>query len=351
VRFNERIRLAGRIVEPDTLCRMLEEAERVNAGQEITFFEVTTAAAYLAFADVPADVLLLETGLGGRLDATNVIDAPRLTAITPISHDHHQFLGHTLAEIAFEKAGILKPGVAAVLGPQPPEAAEVIARRAAEIDAPLVRHGLDWRVAAREGGLDYSSRLGSRQLPLPGLAGTFQVENAGLAVACLERLDGFRLDAEAIARGLVEVDWPARMQPLTRGPLLALAPPGAEVWLDGGHNAGAGEVVAETLAGWPERPLHMIFAMLESKDPDGYLAPFAKLKPRLHTLPVDGHACFPADALAAIAGRHGIHAFAAESAAAAMAAVAAESAGRMPPPRILICGSLYLAGGVLAENG
>jgi dihydrofolate synthase/folylpolyglutamate synthase len=352
VRFNERIRLAGRIVEPDTLCRMLEEAERVNAGQEITFFEVTTAAAYLAFADVPADVLLLETGLGGRLDATNVIDAPRLTAITPISHDHHQFLGRTLAGIAFEKAGILKPGVPAVLSPQPPEAMDVVARRAAEIGAPLVRHGADWRIAAEGAGLVYRSALAERHLPRPALAGTFQIENAGLAVACLERLEGFALDDVAIARGLEEVEWPARMQPLSEGPLVRLAPPGAQVWLDGGHNPGAGQVVAETLAGWPKRPLHMVFAMLDSKDPEGYLAPFLPLRPKLVTVPVPGsHASIAPERLAALAEGLGLEAEAAMDPTTAMARIAAESGRRTPPPRILICGSLYLAGAVLAENG
>jgi len=351
VRFNERIRLAGETISPAYLCRVLEETERANAGQEITFFEVTTAAAFLAFAETPADILLLETGLGGRLDATNVVERPLLTAITPISHDHHQFLGHELDGIAFEKAGILKPGVAAVLGPQPDEAAAVIVRRAAEVGAPLLRHGADWQIAAEGAGLVYRSRLGERHLPRPALAGTFQIENAGLAVACLERLDGFALDAGAIARGLEEVEWPARMQPLTEGPLVALAPPGAQIWLDGGHNPGAGQVVAETLAGWPKRPLHMVVAMLDSKDPEGYLSPFVPLRPKLVTVPVPGsHASIEPERLAEVAEGLGLEAEAAMDPATAMARIAAESGRRAPPPRILICGSLYLAGEVLAEN-
>jgi dihydrofolate synthase / folylpolyglutamate synthase len=351
VRFNERIRLAGEVISPALLCQVLEETERANAEQEITFFEVTTAAAFLAFAETPADILLLETGLGGRLDATNVIERPLLTAITPISYDHQQFLGHELGGIALEKAGILKSGVVGVLGPQPEAAAEVIAGRAAEIGAPLMKHGPDWQIAAEGAGLVYRSALAERRLPRPGLAGTFQIENAGLAVACLERLYGFRLDDDAIARGLIEVEWPARMQPLSSGPLVRLAPPGAQVWLDGGHNPGAGQVVAETLAGWPKRPLHMIFAMLDSKDPEGYLAPFRPLDPKLVTVPVPGsHASIAPERLVQVAEELGLEAEAATDPATAMARIAAESGRLAPPPRILICGSLYLAGEVLAEN-
>jgi len=352
VRFNERIRLAGRLIDDATLLTLLDEIERANAGQPITFFEATTAAALLAFAAVPADVLLLETGLGGRLDATNVVERPLLTAITPVSHDHQQFLGHDLAGIAAEKAGILKPGVTAVLGPQPEPAARAIAERAAALGAPLVLHGRDWSATVDDGALVFASGLGRRRLPSPGLAGSFQASNAGLAVACLERLEGLPLSAGALARGLAEIDWPARLQPLRRGPLVDLAPPGSELWLDGGHNPGAGVALAESLEAWPQRSLHLVFGMLDSKDPHGFLAPLARLRPQIVSVPIGGgQACISADTAEAVCRRLDLPFAAAESPAQALSRIAAQAAGRVPAPRILICGSLYLAGEVLAENG
>src|SRR5947208_1337665 len=237
VRFHERIRLAGQLIKEDSLLALLEECERANAGAPITFFEITTAAAFLAFARVPADIVLLETGLGGRLDTTNVVRHPAVAAITPVSLDHQAFLGDTVAAIAGEKAGILKPGVPAVIGPQPDDAAGVIEARAAAIGAPLYRWQKEWRCDPQPppaaGGMRYEGGRWRLDLPLPALAGLHQTANAGTAIACLEQLSGFSLPASAISDGLRHIDWPARLQRLTRGPLVAMLPAGSELWLDG----------------------------------------------------------------------------------------------------------------------
>jgi dihydrofolate synthase / folylpolyglutamate synthase len=248
VRFHERIRIAGALIDEDALLAALDECERANRGAPITFFEITTAAAFLAFARAPADIVLLETGLGGRLDATNVIRHPATTAITPISLDHQAFLGDTIAAIAGEKAGILKQGAPAVIGPQPDEAAAVIESRALAIGAPLYRWHREWRCEAFGPGMRYEGEKWRLDLPPSSLPGAHQIGNAGIALACLERLDGFSLSQEALAAGLRRIDWPARMQRLTRGPLAEILPPGWEAWLDGGHNPGAGQVLAGTVA-------------------------------------------------------------------------------------------------------
>jgi dihydrofolate synthase/folylpolyglutamate synthase len=350
VRFNERIRLAGRLIEEEALTGLLEECERANGGEPITFFEITTAAAFLAFERAPADLLLLETGLGGRLDATNVIDRPLATAITSVSYDHMQFLGDTLAAIAGEKAGILKAGVPAAIGPQPPEAAAAIQARAATIGAPLHRFGAEWHVAPERDGLLYRGRAGARRLPQPNLPGRHQIDNAGVALACLELMGpSFALtDAEASA-GLRHADWPARLQRLTRGPLPAMLPPGSELWLDGGHNRAAGEVLADMAKGWRDRPLHLVFGMLDTKEPREFLRPLAPLVRSLIAVPIPGeHASLTAAQAAEHARAVGIPAEDAPGVEAAVAALARAATG---PCRILICGSLYLAGSVLAENG
>ena len=255
VRFHERIRLAGRLIEEEALIALLEECERANSGAPITYFEITTAAAFLAFARTPADVVLLETGLGGRLDATNVVRRPAVTAITPISLDHQAFLGDTIAQIAGEKAGILKPGAPAVIGPQPKEAEAVIEARAVELGAPLSRWQREWRCIADGAGMRFTGEQWRLDLPMPSLPGAHQIANAGTAIACLEQLRALPLPPEAVASGLRRIEWPARLQRLTRGPLVELMPPGWELWLDGGHNPGAGAVLAEFVAGWHDRPL------------------------------------------------------------------------------------------------
>jgi dihydrofolate synthase / folylpolyglutamate synthase len=349
VRFNERIRLNGRLIGDSALLELLEECEAANRGRPITYFEITTAAAFLAFARTAADILLIETGLGGRFDATNVIAHPAVTAITPISLDHQQFLGDTVAAIAGEKAGILKPGCPAVLSPQSPDAAAVIAARAAVLGAPLFRSGAEWRVArAAAGGLRYEGRRWpALDLPAPGLLGRHQYDNAGTALACLDCLDGFTLPPEALARGLRQVEWPARLEHLREGALAAVMPAGSELWLDGGHNPAGGEVLAAMAREWQDRPLQLVFGMLRGHDAAGFLRPLAPHVAGLEAVAVPGEATTrTADEAAAIAGALGIPAAPHDSIAEAIAAAAAGA----PKGRVLICGSLYLAGRVLAEN-
>ncbi len=348
VRFHERIRLAGRLIEEDQLVELLEECERANKGAPITYFEITTAAAFLVFARTPADFVLLETGLGGRLDATNVVRHPAATAITPISHDHQAFLGDTIAAIAGEKAGILKPGSPAIIGPQLPEAAAVFDARAVELGAPLFRFGREWRCAAGNGGMRYEGLRWQFDLPLPSLPGAHQIGNSGIAIACLEQLQGLDISREAIAHGLRHIDWPARMQRLSRGPLVEMLRPGWELWLDGGHNPGAGEVLAAAVAGWRDRPLYLVVGMLNTKDAGGFLAPLAKHARALWAVTIPGEQNpLPASAIAAAARSVGLPAEEATSVAAALAAIIADEP---TPARVLICGSLHLAGTVLADN-
>lgn len=348
VRFHERIRVAGNtIAEPD-LAALLVECESANGGVPITFFEITTVAALLAFARMAADYTLLEVGLGGRLDATNVVDKPRLTIITPVSVDHQQYLGETLAEIAGEKAGILKPGVPCIVGPQPEAALDVITARAATVGAPLKMYGEDWLVRTEHGRLVYQDEECLLDLDPPRLAGAHQVSNAGIAVAALRALGLGQTAAEAALR---DAAWPARMQRLSRGPLAEALPPTAELWLDGGHNPAAGEALAAILDEWRARaplPVHLIVGMLETKAAADFLRPLAPRAASLSTVTIPGaQASYPAEALAAIAEGIGARARAAGSVDAAIARLATEAAA---PFRVLICGSLYLAGHVLAAN-
>ena len=349
VRFNERILLDGAPIADDRLAACLERCEAANAGLPVTFFEITTAAAFLAFLERPADWVLLETGLGGRLDATNVV-TPRLCLIAPVSMDHESYLGGTLPEIAAEKAGILKPGVPAVVGPQRPGALAVIRARAAEIGAPLAVHGRDWDVGATADGLVVEAGGRRLELPRPALAGTHQIANAGLAVAAALQLGETGPGDAAAERGLREARWPARLQRLAAGPLLARLPPGTTVWLDGGHNPAAGEVLAESLPGLVRgRALHLVVGMLSTKDLARFLAPLLPLAASLRCVPVPGEPLLgrdPADS-AATARRMGARASAAGSVAEALAAIAAAEAG---PCDILVCGSLHLAGAVLRDH-
>jgi len=347
VRFHERIRLAGRLIEEDALIALLEECERAHGDAPITFFEITTAAAFLAFSRTPADIALLEVGLGGRLDATNVVRRPAVSAITPISLDHQAFLGDTIAAIAGEKAGILKPAVTAVIAPQPREAAAVVEARAAAVGAPLFRAGREWRCYRSDGGMRYAGERWDFELPLPALIGGHQIINAGTAIACLERLVGFSLGREAIASGLQRIDWPARLQLLRRGPLVDAAPADWELWLDGGHNPAAGEVLADVVAGWRDRPLYLVVGMMNTKDAAGFIAPLARHAQSLTAVTIPGQKnALPAEAIAGAAASVGIPA---STAASVLAAV--EEIGRHGGSgRVLICGSLYFAGKVLAEN-
>jgi dihydrofolate synthase/folylpolyglutamate synthase len=347
VRFHERIRLAGKLIEEEALIALLEECERVNGGTPITYFEITSAAAFLAFARTPADVVLLETGLGGRLDATNVVFRPAVTAITPISLDHQAFLGDTIAQIAGEKAGILKPGVPAVIGPQLEDAEAVIEARAVGLGAPLSRWQHEWRCAATDAGMRFAGGRWRLDLPISSLPGAHQIANAGVAIACLEQLTSLPLSPEAVAAGFRRIEWPARLQRLTRGPLVELMPSGWELWLDGGHNPGAGAVLADFVAGWRDRPLFLVVGMLNTKDSAGFLGPLAPHAKALAAVTIPGEQNpLPAEAIATAAGTVGINASTASSVDAALARFMLDSTSG----RVLICGSLHLAGTVLAQN-
>ena len=351
VRFNERIALAGpngaQPIDEDALASLLARVEQVNAGQPITFFEITTAAAFLAFAENPADFLLLEVGLGGRLDTTNVVAKPALTVITPISMDHADKLGDTVQKIAVEKAGIMKRGVACVTARQTPQVDEVLEAEAGRHRARLIRWGEHFDAFAQRGRLVFQREDRLLDLPMPALIGPHQIVNAGTSIAAALELG---LDERAIAAGLAGARWPARMQLLGRGALTQDLRPDCELWLDGGHNPAAGEVLARTLADLEERsprPLALIVGMMGQKDAAGFLQPFVGLARQVVTVPVPGAHMPPVDpdVLADIARKVGHNATAAEGVAEALGIAAGTTDG---PLRILICGSLYLAGHVLA---
>ncbi|CUH65265.1 Folylpolyglutamate synthase [Thalassovita gelatinovora] len=344
VRFHERIRLAGDLISEPDLTEVLEECYRANGGHDITYFEITTCAALLAMARIPADYTLLEVGLGGRLDATNVIEKPALTIVTPVSIDHEQFLGDTLAKIAGEKAGIIKRGVPCVVGPQTDEAMDVIEATAARLGAPLIASGQHWHAFEDRDRLVFQDESGLLDLPLPNLPGAHQIQNAGAALAALRHL---RMGDAAYEAAVTKADWPARMQRLKSGPLVEIAP-SVELWLDGGHNPAAGQALAAHLAHLPLRETHLICGMLNTKDIAGYLSPMAPHVASLTAVSIPKEAnTLPADVTAASAAQAGIPAEVAGSVRDAVQAIAAHS----PNARILICGSLYLAGSVLRENG
>lgn len=351
--FHERIRVAGKLIDEDDLADILEECERINGGVPITYFEITTAAALLAFARIPADYCILEVGLGGRLDATNVIDAPELCVITPVSLDHQQYLGDTLAEIAGEKAGILKPGVPAVIAPQEDEALDVIAARARRLNAPLHVADADWSVRVEGNGFTFQYEDGLADLPAPALPGAHQFDNAGAAAMALTLLG--HGDVSVLTAAMRNVEWPARMQRLRHGPIIDAAPEGSEIWLDGGHNPAAGVMLARMVADFEERspkPLHLICGMLNTKDPAGYLEPFHGLARRVYCVSIPGEqATLSGEALADHAEDTGLDALPVDSVADAIRLIAGEENTDLEPPRILICGSLYLAGRILRENG
>jgi dihydrofolate synthase/folylpolyglutamate synthase len=343
-RFHERIRLAGELISEDHLTQMLEECYAANDGANITYFEITTCAAFVAFARSPADFTLLEVGLGGRLDATNVVAKPALCIITPVSMDHEQYLGDTIAKIAGEKAGILKRGVTCVVGPQTDEGLEAIEAIAARVGAPLLIHGQHWHIAREGDRMVYQDENGLLDLPLPNLPGAHQIQNAGAALAALRYLVQPDVTYEA---AVSRAYWPARMQRLRQGPLVDLAPQ-VELWLDGGHNPSAGEAIGAHLATLPQRPTHLICGMLNTKDIGGYLRPMAPHAVSLHAVDIpDTPATLSAQETAQAATEAGIAATVAPSVADALAAIAADD----PQARVLICGSLYLAGGVLRDNG
>jgi dihydrofolate synthase/folylpolyglutamate synthase len=345
-RFHERIRLAGTLISEADLTALLDECYAKNGADDITYFEITTCAALLAFARTPADFTLLEVGLGGRLDATNVIDRPELTIITPVSMDHEAFLGTTIAAIAGEKAGIIKRGVPCIIGPQSESGIDVMEARAAQCGAPVLAYGQHWHSGPERDGMIYQDELGLLDLPLPILPGLHQIQNAGIALAALRHLG---CDEAACTAGLTQAVWPARMQRLRSGPLANLAnASGAELWLDGGHNPAAGAALALVLRSLPKRPTHMICGMLNTKDVDGYLAPLAEVAISLTGVSIPGEAnTLPADQTAQAARHVGLAGRTADTVTEALQAILADD----PHARVLICGSLYLAGAVLRENG
>ena len=352
VTFNERIRLAGALIGDDFLVDVLDRCEQANDGAAITYFEVTTAAAFLAFAEQPADVLLMEVGLGGRLDATNVTARPEATAVTRISMDHMQFLGDTITSIAREKAGIMKPGVPAVIGPQADTAVlSTLLSIGADVGAELLVHDREWTYEITDDGFVLFSPSGVLNMPAPLLPGSHQIANAATALMCLKQMEAFPLVPHALFHGLRTVDWPARLQRLTRGPLAEIAPQGWELWLDGGHNDSAGEALADWLALQEPRPTYLIVGMLNSKTPESFLAPLADHVREGWAIDIPGEpASLDAQSIVRHAHAAGIAVFtAADSPAAALAELAQQRHGS--PARVLICGSLYLAGHILGSNG
>jgi dihydrofolate synthase / folylpolyglutamate synthase len=353
VRYNERIRLAGTLVTDAQLADAFARCEAANGSHVITIWELMTAAAFLLFAEHPADVLLLEVGLGGRFDATNVIDRPAASVITPVSLDHMEFLGDTIAKIAFEKAGILKRGSPAIFASQTLEATAVLEAQARRIGAgPVLIGDQDFQAYEENGRLIYQDSAGLLDLPLPRLPGRHQHINAGTAIATLRSVFGDQMSVQAISKGLTTVDWPARLQRLT-GQTLALAPKGAEVWLDGGHNQDGGRVLSAAMADLEEknpRPLVMIVGMLATKDASAFLRCFEGLAQTLYAIGISGQeAARTARDVADHAGAAGLKAQTASSLTEALAAISGKAWDT--PPRILITGSLYLAGEVLAFDG
>jgi dihydrofolate synthase / folylpolyglutamate synthase len=341
VRFNERIRVAGKLIEDEQLSRLLTEVLDVSEGIEPSFFEVATAVAILAFARTPADACILEVGLGGRLDSTNVIDKPLVTGIANLALDHQQFLGHGLTDIAAEKAGIAKAGVPLITQLYPPAAATRVGDIAHEKRAPWLPRGGVWDAIAQTGKLRYRDEQGTLDLPLPRLRGRHQALNAALAVAMLRHQDVLRVPASALSAAMGWADWPARLQHLTPGPLVK----DREVWLDGGHNPSA----ARQIASWAKhaftdgKPLHLIFASLATKDPAGMLEPFVGIAAHVHTVPIGSHASFAPTELKEVAVGLGFPAEAYDNVEDALAAIPHDA-------RVLIFGSLYLAGEILAAN-
>ncbi len=347
VKFHERIRVAGELISETNLSALLEECEVANAGEAITFFEITTAAAFLAFARTPADYLLLEVGLGGRLDATNVTPPPVACCITSLGLDHQQFLGDTLDLIAREKAGIIKRGVPCVIGAMPAEARDAIEAVADAVKAPLSISGQDWDAYVQHGRMVFQDGNGLLDVPLPALPGPHQIANAGTAIAVLRAIKDERITEAHIGHGLKSVSWPARLQRLKGGALSTLLDDQSELWLDGGHNADAGVVLAEALKAMPERPLVIIWGMLNTKDATQFFRPLAARADHVVTLSIPNEVnAIPAEQLAETVRNLGTPA----STASDVTNAVRQASSLKPAARILICGSLYLAGHVLAAE-
>jgi dihydrofolate synthase/folylpolyglutamate synthase len=355
-RFHERIRLSGKLIDEDELSALLEECEQKNQGDPITFFEITTAAAMLAFTRHKADAVILEVGLGGRHDATNVIARPAATIITPVDYDHQSYLGSTLTEIAGEKAGIIKKNITCIVGPQNDEAMKVIEDQADDMHAPLSIWGQDFMAHEEHRRMVYQDESGLMDLPMPKLAGAHQIINAATAIAALRKIPDFRIADRAIEDGLMTVEWPARLQRLTRGPLVGISPKGSEIWLDGAHNPHGARALAHAIADLEDRnprPLYMICGMLQTKDAQAFFSTFRGLARNVITVAIPGDAASQgAGQLYDAATAAGLDAHPAPSIEDAILQIEgrAELSGEKTAPRILICGSLHLAGVVLREN-
>ena len=347
VRYNERIRLGGRLIEDEELQRFLKICTRVNQGRPITFFEITTAAAFLAFSQTPADICLIETGLGGRLDATNLIKWPEVSILTPISIDHEFYLGQGIKRIAKEKAGILKRGRPAIVSKQRPESSRVLERAARKIGAPLWRYGCEWQVSHRKFGSVFQSLSSRRLLPLPGLLGLHQRDNAAVAVAALDLLDRFPVSASAVRQGICRVKWPARFQVLGPGSLKKLVGQSTNIWVDGGHNASAGEALADAIRlNFGGDPVRIILGMLQTKSPAEFIAPLLPCIEKVYPITLDAEAGLTEAALATQLREAGAPVLCSGSLEAAV-----QHAGAEGVKNIVVCGSLYLAGQVLSMNG
>jgi dihydrofolate synthase/folylpolyglutamate synthase len=346
IRFNERIRVAGRLIDDDPLARLLTEVLDSSEGIEPSFFEVATAVALLAFARTPADACILEVGLGGRLDATNVVERPAVTGIASLALDHQQFLGNRLADIAAEKAGIAKRGVPLVTQLYPPQIGSRISEVARDKGAIWFPRGTAWEAGVRRGKLHYRDEHGALELPLPRLPGRHQAMNAALAVAMIRHQRSLDVPESALRSAMARVEWPARMQKFTNGRLTRLLPARSELWVDGGHNPSAARAIAELiqLRFDDDLPLVLVFASLGSKNPKATLSPFRGLAALVLTLPVRDHESRDPHELARLAQSLGFRAQAHDHIARALAAIAV-------PTRVLVFGSLYLAGEVLAANG
>ena len=353
VSFTERIVVSGREISKTYLEEVLIECENANEGKNITFFEITTAAALLAFSRNPADLLLLEVGLGGRFDATNVIERPMLSVITPVSMDHQDFLGNTINEIAFEKAGILKPSVSAIIGPQTNEALNVIKRRALELGSSAYVFGEDWNISPANNQLMFKIGSKSSIVPRPNLLGDHQIQNAGCALASVKLLNGqFPVSPQEIDMGLVSINWPARLQKLKEGNLIENLLEDVEIWIDGGHNQDAAKAIASTVRDWrtasPEISIHMVFGALNNRCPQNFLQYFTNVIDTIRAVDIPGET----NALSTLeienaALECGLTAYPAKGISPAITDIISNSSGKR---RILICGSLYLAGAVLREN-
>lgn len=352
VSFHERIRLAGQLISEDDLCDVLLECERLNDGAPVTQFEITTAAAFLAFSRVPADVLLLEVGLGGRLDATNMISQPLASVITRISYDHRDFLGNSLHEIASEKAGIFKKNIPAIIAPQfATEVSQTLIEKAAAAQTPLHAYGTDWSYTPNSAGLEFVVNGKATQFPKPNLIGMHQYANAATAIAVLKQQTKFNIGDAAIAHGVQYAEWPARLQQIKKGPLVDMLPQGYELWLDGGHNDSAGDMLAIQAASWAaqdKKPLMVILGMLASKHPEEFLASLASHIAALAAIPIPNEKTQSTDTLALTARETGIKTT--QTHQNAQDALKWLISLSPQPARILITGSLYLAGHILQKN-